>query len=326
MRTVETPGLKPGYRKFITYNDNWEAIEEKYYFNNNLHSTTGPSVIRYKDCSVIYEAWYDHGVIGPVVISHDGCFMTETHYQNGTIHNSDGPAIVEYENGVPILSVYYKNGTIHNSDGPAVIRYVSGCKSSEEWYIDGDLVEDVPGKIEYYRSGNKKAEYNYKNSTLSDLNNPSVIEYHYSGYIEKKFWYLDNDIHGSPGIIIYNEDGDIIREESYVIGKRSSLDKPACCVYPKGKHSLSGAVFVWFRNGKKYRIDEPAYIEYDSFCNLKLEKWYKEDNLHNDNGPAMKIYQEGKLAEEKWYTHDIHVMTICHEISYRRRKKNCIIM
>ena len=101
-------------------------------------------------------------------------------------------------------------------------------------------------------------------------------------------------------------------EEWYLNGKRHRLDGPAYIRYFPGQDIIS-EVEIWYLNGKQHRADGPAYIIHNISGSSHIEEYWIHDKRHRpiEQGPA-KIYygydsDEGKLYYATWFINGVEI-------------------
>ncbi len=57
----------------------------------------------------------------------------------------------------------------------------------------------------------------------------------------------------------------------------------------------------WYHDNKLHREDGPAAIEYSKNGLKKAEWWYLHNKHHRIDGPSIICYKNGKMSEEYWY-------------------------
>ncbi len=188
--------------------------------------------------------------------------------------------------------------------------------------------------VKYSEDGKIKSKTYYKGKELHrDDDKPAIIEYWYNGDIYSKKWYKDGKIHrgeDKPAIITYSPAGGVISsQEWYKNGKKhrnddkASLilyDKSGRIVYQqwydeKGRfHRKEGPASIFWFFDSDFKPDTNSDITSDfkpdinyakhiisgeNIC--RIEKWYKNGKIHNENGPAIIYYKNGnKYREEYW--------------------------
>ena len=182
-------------------------------------------------------------------------------YKEGKPHREDGPAI-EHSNGT---KYWYKEGKHHRDDGPALEDY---SNSGIEWWSKGNRVP----------------------------------------WTSHKEWWIEGNLHREDGPAIEQSNG---TKCWYIGGKRHRLDGPAI--------EFIGGNKKFFIEGKEYTeydfikessalLNEKIWTK-DQFDKLSKKKqtgcfnfngdkcWYKEGELHREDGPAIEYFNGSKC----WY-------------------------
>lgn len=143
------------------YSKEYLDDKDRLHRDSQSYRGIGPAVIRYKNDSVVYRAWYDHDKLHrskglPAVIEYtdDGKYVIdEKYYINNQLHrNDDFPAHIIYDpvTHKAIEKIWYVFNNIHRCThmGPARILYTpDGKMRSKEFLVDGYRVIINP-KIE----------------------------------------------------------------------------------------------------------------------------------------------------------------------------------
>ena len=134
-----------------------------------------------------------------------------------------------------------------------------------------------------------------------------------SGAANKKSeeWFKGNRRHreDGPAIIIYLENGTIIKEEWYKNDLLSRENGPAhIAYYENGNKETEG----WYKNGKVHRTDDYAFFEYYENGNLESkyyhinglpDEWF--DTITNKHYPStIEYYQNGNIKSLYWFKKD----------------------
>jgi antitoxin component YwqK of YwqJK toxin-antitoxin module len=99
--------------------------------------------------------------------------------------------------------------------------------------------------------------------------------------------------------IILSKDGKILEEEYLMNGKRHRLDGPAFIRYSQDGNTLEEIYYV---NGKENRLDGPAYIRYYDNGNKQLEEYYINGEYYRADGPSLiNYYENGNKSTEEYY-------------------------
>lgn len=160
---------------------------------------------------------------------------------------------------------WYRDGILRREDA----WYSSGVKMYEKWYDEkGNLDrKNKPAYQQWYPNGKKEFEYWYKNGNFYRRNGPNTIEFHENG--EKSFerWAPHPKIAVSKG---FYENGN-----------------------PKYE--------IWLNDDMQLdRKDGPAEQNWNENGELVYEGWWKNDERHRTDGPALIRWENGK-KEEIWY-------------------------
>jgi hypothetical protein len=80
----------------------------------------------------------------------------------------------------------------------------------------------------------------------------------------------------------------------------------------------------WFKNNRLFRNDGPAFQTWYENGNKKTETWYKNNKLHRIDGPALQIWDEnGQKQIEKYYENGIkEVNRTIYVINGEKRTEN----
>ena len=64
-----------------------------------------------------------------------------------------------------------------------------------------------------------------------------------------------------------------------------------------------GHVFIekYYKNGMLHREGSPAYIAYDDYGYVIAERYYKNGVLHREDGFAIKRYYHGNIISRAYY-------------------------
>ena len=100
-------------------------------------------------------------------------------------------------------------------------------------------------------------------------------------------------------IIEYYQNGNISSEHYFLDGKRHRVDGPAYIYYSQdGKIQYE----EYYLNDKHHREDGPAFISYYEDGKIEHESYYLNGQYHNPYGPAYIYYsQDGKIDYESYY-------------------------
>jgi antitoxin component YwqK of YwqJK toxin-antitoxin module len=152
-------------------------------------------------------------------------------------------------------------------------------ESNDLWVYEKDKVRLI---IVFYENGNIKYEYWNKNFIKHrEYDLPAILTYYENGNIKSEKWCYNGFITrlcDKPSIIDYYENGNI-KYEVYMDTNNTTRDN-----------------------------DLPSYIEYyenrniDGMSLIKYKKWYKHNELHRYDKPAIIFYDEqGKIYTEEYY-------------------------
>ena len=95
--------------------------------------------------------------------------------------------------------------------------------------------------------------------------------------------------------------GQVEYEEWRVDGKRHRLDGPAWVRYHDNGQVESEE---WLVDGKRHRLDGPAYVEYHANGQVAGEYWYVNGLNHRLDGPARVWYHDNGQVAKFWYYED----------------------
>ena len=222
--------------------------------------------------------------------------------KRGKLHRLDGPAY-ESING---SKYWYKEGKLHREDGPAI----ESANKIKEWWFNGEKFSESEFK-------RKSAQLNKKKSIadiMSTLLVPKAVKKTRADkvYTKEEFDKLPKE--KQTGCIIYPNGNKFWYKE----GKCHREDGPAS-EFNNGKKEYWLEGFAYSEKEFKQKLtqpnkDKPA-VEgkiwtSEKFNKLPTEKqtgcfkfydeskrWYKEGNLHREDGPAVEFKDGNKL----WY-------------------------
>ena len=75
----------------------------------------------------------------------------------------------------------------------------------------------------------------------------------------------------------------------------------------------------WMKQRRTHRDNDlPADIKYykkiDGVSHIKSKTWYKNDEIHRENGPALEeFYEDGKLKLQEWFLNDVRYEKIKYD-------------
>jgi len=268
-----------------------------------------------RDCSEgdWYEQWLDdndqpHSLNdNPAIIEYtnNNIIIRKLWCKHGKIHRLGGPACVEYyDSGKIGNEKWYNNGYNYNpadlNSSVNTAYYESGEIMFKTFAFD---IQEYNGKVwtknkinNYYRTGELMSESLLNNVGKLDfyhlyINKPTHIDYYKSGNVKRKEWHFDGlhsipiDINNTklPSIIEYHENGNKKYEGWYDAESRLGyhrLNGPAKIWYYE-----DGSIFAekWYYKDLVSRLEEPAYIEYES-GKVTYEAWYKDDEFLSEKG------------------------------------------
>jgi hypothetical protein len=245
---------------------------------------------------------------------------TKIWYKQGKWHREDGPAI-EYSNGD---KEWFKEGKRHRLDGPAVER----SNRDKEWWLEAESYTEHNWKLKVQELKESKMEVlKLKKNDVLPNKFTGIVEYSNGDKewfkegkchrldgpaIEQsdgtKYWYLEGKRHREDGPAVEFSNG---TKAWYKNGDRHREDGPAC-------EYADGGVW-WYLEGQEYSEEEfnekitkaavkkiePIILKLDwdtpvPFLHTGIAEfpngtkfWYKDGNLHREDGPA-KEYSSGR--------------------------------
>ena len=261
--SLENPNLhrtenQPAYIK----KENNKVVEERHYFNGELHNPYHPALIKY-DSNIVEKCWYKNGIIQHKEI-YEGSKIIEYRWYNkfGELNSNDDlltggcrPSIIEYYND-GIVHQYHKNGRLHRLNGTAFEHIYEGKLLEKAWYVDGRLHRlDGPAL------------------TKMDGDEVSLKEY-----------YLNGKLHKEDGPAQYINENNI-SERWYINGMRHNENGPAVISTTLGGFKTQ----YWYQNDALHNIQGPAILR-TSGEEKDSEEWYLGGLLHREDGPAVIKY------------------------------------
>lgn len=156
----------------------------------------------------------------------------------------------------------------------------------------------------------------------SSCDGPYKIDYYEDGNVSVKYWKLNNFFSENfnrnkkrhdkyHGKIEYYNSGIIKKISLFVNNNLSWDDGPAVTKYYEDGTIKYEKWYVlwevikekWYKDSNLHREDGPAYVKYAVFGgNVIKKKWYKDGNLHREDGPAYVKYEMfGDFVKEEWY-------------------------
>lgn len=210
-------------------------------------------------------------------------------------HDTDKPYEVTY-------SKVYKNGNRvrHREDGPAVIYYyLNGNIAKELYYKEGKLHrEDGPAAIKYNMNGIIDRIQFFKNNKLHNDNGPANIVFDCNGEV-KRISYIKNDCwHNEDGPSTVGLFSDSIILNYYLNDIQYNPNGPSNIVY--NKHQIYPSKRIEICEG----VTIPDFSDSSIYQNKQLVKetyTNKYGLLHREDGPAIIMYNNGKIIKEKYY-------------------------
>lgn len=219
--------------------------------NGRYDSNGGPSIVKYKNGSLLFEMWHKNGKYhredGPAIVKYycnkaDGSFFNNE-------KNRNKECMERYERQLSAEYWYY-DGKDHRTDGPAIRCYDQyGQVTTEHWLQNG----------KYYSSDPNQATYISHSIDYSD---------EWSRHSYKKEWRVgirdggDYDLHRIDGPAVIEHDW-AYRREWWVNGERHRLIGPAVIV-------------------EDYDDVQYQYFFNDRDVTQLFEKWLKNNNVDED--------------------------------------------
>lgn len=170
-----------------------------------------------------------------------------------------------------------------------VIEFIdkhSGLRKITKYYSYTDCIGERAIKKEIYVNEDKVLHRD------NDL--PAYTKYNKDGIIIEQKWYQNGQLHrdyDQPAHITYK---DAIISKWYQNGKLHRFDNPAIISLKNGKIFFE----EWHQFGLINRNnDEPAFIWYDSDCNLENQTWYINDIKYRKDGKPCYIQYHNDIIE-----------------------------
>lgn len=132
----------------------------------------------------------------------------------------------------------------------------------------------------------------YHNGKLHHDTKPACIDLQ-----GNKYWYRHGRLHRSDGPAIERVSGS---KHWYINGQWIADTKSKFEAVKRGKHTKLGINFKivsFYKNFNLHKEDGPALIEVD--MNRVTEKWYLKGKLHRKDGPAITNF----AGYSAWYKH-----------------------
>ena len=209
-------------------------------------------------------------------------FNREEHWLNGKRHREDGPAVI-YPDGT---KEYWINGKLHREDGPAII----GPNGKEIWYKNGKFHRlDGPAMIQAADQKEHWKEYWF----IDDIHYPII-----SDMLQKLG--INYPFKPKPKLAarLNNYKTKIIKNILLAI-KECGDSKIVLPII----HALKATGVTWpeldaiKRSADSQVINEDSSIKNILDENRNIKKYYVDNKLHREDGPAV-IYPGGR--EEYW--------------------------
>jgi hypothetical protein len=162
--------------------------------------------------------------------------------------------------------------------------------------IEGNHFSDyAPDIVVYNDDGSiRRIAWTNEQNIIHRTEGPAIISY-VGNFVSTRTWVYNGFIgandQNNPDVIRYNHDGSFRK-----IWCAKTLVTPEM-IY--GIYSLECV-------GKRHRIGAPADIKF--MGNRVISKtWFRNENIHNSNGPAIITYYEtGGIRSEEWVDDDVH--------------------
>ena len=236
-------------------------------------------------------------------------------YILGKLHRIGGPAVTIRKYGKDI-KMWCKDGLLSRDDGPAITIQDGEYTDLEVWFKDGKIHRDQAGNpVELPVVPIQNEETFDSNKQLLHFLQNEINYYLFDGESDK-LGYLD----------------DLFSLDTYVVPSKYFSDK---CVplFPKFEEIISNildlslddryAKFLsekttsdssvdsldesYYGGSRRRDIIQPAFIVRQSFrYEEKVNAWYLNGQLHNTEGPALRIKDDDKLYEEYRYLGKLH--------------------
>jgi hypothetical protein len=201
----------------------------------------------------------------------------------------------------------------HNSRYEYVSQSLSYCKIhvflSEQWDRD---------QITWYDDLRFDRQEWWLNGQLHRIDGPAITCQNGSQY-----WCQYNQLHRTngpasvePNIQYHTYDKKLTTIAWYFNGKKHRIDGPA---YYKHFDDDNKLLEEWYIDGQLHREDGPASIEYNENGMIYCKNWCYNGEMHREDGPAFIEYTyDGTIEEEAWFNHGTeidNVPSINHDTS-----------
>tara|TARA_R110002033_G_scaffold167447_1_gene206589 strand:+ start:3867 stop:4724 length:858 start_codon:yes stop_codon:yes gene_type:complete len=210
--------------------------------------------------------------------------------------------ILYYETGnIRSISWFDEYGLYHrDGDKPAVIDYYETPNTvmSKEYYWHGIHHREEKPAIKRWNINGVLFEAMWRKYGQPTAK-PYICNWHSNGVKSFVNWRINR--HGKPTMKQYDEQGDIIemRWETHDEEGRwhpsyyHRVGKPAHLKWENGKLCEEG----WYINNELHREDGPALRRSDK--DSTLEVWYIDGKRHREGGPAYQ-YANDEMIQDEW--------------------------
>ncbi len=210
-------------------------------------------------------------------------------YQNGEYHRDNGPAIYNR-----YLMCWYQNGLLHRDDGYAIIHYDHELLGTELSMYKNGMLHCETGPCVLFIDG--LPDYKYLELNCKELESKLLFEEWKINDVQHRedgpavrrrvhinapwdeTWVQKGARHNSNGPAVLEYKDNVLNvEEWWINGKKHRLDGPAYI-------NKANGVTTWFLDGNRHRIDGPAHVN----TKKDIESWYINGKLHRTDGPASR--------------------------------------
>lgn len=174
--------------------------------------------------------------------------------------------------------------------------------------IEKKFEGDISIQTKYYENGNIMKETWFQNKIKHRANDlPCEIDYYKNGNKENETWFVKGEQKREddklPFRIEYYENGNrmVERRDSY---RDSKHDLPNIVYYNENGNKLYEE---WYKNEELHRENGlPAYISYYENGNKEIEKWLCNNKFYccGDLPCFIKYYENGNKMEEEWFENE----------------------